>query len=75
MEGDKWRVKQDCEVERIILKSGDTLTEKRAYNFETECREEAGDCNELYNDLGLFVCDVGSSFAEENLKKMEVYYG
>lgn len=70
MEGDKWRVKQDCEAERIILKSGDTLTEKRAYNFETECREEHGDDNELYSDLG-FVCDVGSIFAKENLERID----
>ncbi len=70
MEGDKWRVKQDCKVERTVLKSEDILTEKKAYNFETECREEHGDYNELYNDLG-FVCDVGSPFAKANLEKID----
>ncbi len=68
MEGDKWIVKEDCEVGKTVLKAGDILTEKKAYNFETECREEHGDDNELYNDLG-FVCDVGSSFTKENLEK------
>lgn len=29
MEGDKWKVKQDCNDEKVYLKSGDILTEKK----------------------------------------------
>lgn len=39
MEGDKWIVKRNIEN----LKTGDILTEKMGYNFETECKEECGD--------------------------------
>ena len=67
MEGDKWKVKQDCNTQNIYLKAGNILIEKRGYNFDTECREECGDYNELHNDSG-FVCDVGSKFAKDNLK-------
>lgn len=71
MVGDKWIVKHDSNVEKVFLKTGDILIEKMGYNFDTECREECGDYNELHNDLG-FVCDVGSAFAKENLEKMNV---
>lgn len=69
MEDDKWRVKHDCNVKGISLKAGDILIEKKGYNFETECREECENYNELHNHLG-FVCDVGSKFAEMNLEKI-----
>lgn len=68
MEGNKWKVKRDCHTYNIYLKSGDILTEKKGYNFDTECREECGDYNEMHNDFG-FVCDVGSIFAKMNLEK------
>ena len=68
MEGDKWKVKQDCNTKNTHLKTGDVLTEKKGYNFHAECREERGDYNELHNDSG-FVCDVGEHFCKEKFRK------
>ena len=45
------------------------LTEKEAYNFETECREDGGEYNELIHNIYGFVCEVGSNFTKKFLEK------
>ena len=69
MIGDKYIVKENCFAGIHNLIKGEILTEKEAYNFGTECREDGGDDNELiHNEYG-FVCDVGSDFAKKYLEK------
>ena len=69
MIGDKYIVKQDCFDGIHNLIKGEILTEKEAYNFETECREDGGECNELTHDIYGFVCEVGSNFTKKFLEK------
>ena len=51
MIGDKYIVKQDCFDGIHKLTKGEILTEKEAYNFETECREDGGEYNELTHNI------------------------
>ena len=69
MIGDKYIVKQDCFDGIHNLIKGEILTEKEAYNFETKCREDGGEYNELTHDIYGFVCEVGSNFTKKFLEK------
>lgn len=53
-----------------LIKKGEILTESMGFNFETECREEAGDDNELTHDKYGFVCDVGSYLVKHCTEKI-----
>ena len=69
MIGDKYIVKQNCFDGIHKLTKGEILIEKETYNFETECREDGGEYNELTHNTYGFVCEVGSNFAKKFLEK------
>lgn len=73
MIGDKYRVKINCSNGVHNLKVGEILTEIDAYNFETQCREDGGEYNDIVHDTYGYICDVGSEFAKENLEKCDAY--
>lgn len=70
MIGDKYKVKVNCSNGIHKLKAGEILTEIDAYNFETQCREDGGEYNELVHDKYGYICDAGSKFTKENLEKI-----
>ena len=74
MIGDKYLVKQDFFDGMHHFKTGEILTEKEAYNFETECREDGGEYNELTHDTYGFVCEAGSNLAKKYLEKCNKFY-
>lgn len=39
------------------------------YNFETQCREDGGEYNDVVHDAYGYICDAGSEFIKENLEK------
>lgn len=69
MIGDKYIVKENCIYGIYNLAKGEILTEKEAYNFEKECREDGEKYNELTHDKYGFVCEVGSDFTKKYLEK------
>lgn len=70
MIGDKYRVKTDCSNGIHDLKIGEILIEIDAYNFETQCREDGGEYNDIVHAQYGYICDVGSKFAKENLEQI-----
>lgn len=71
MIGDKYSVLKDTYFGFQKIKKGDILIEKAAYNFETECREDGKEYNELVHEKYGFICEVGSKWASENTELVE----
>ena len=69
MIGDKYIVKKDRFDGVHQLFKGEVLTEREAYNYNTECREDGGEYNELTHDKYGYICEVGSEFAKKYLEK------
>ena len=69
MIGDKYTVKKACFDGVHQLFKGEVLTETEAYNYNTECREDDGEYNELTHDVYGFICEVGSDFTKKYMEK------
>lgn len=55
MEGDKWKVKQDCNTKNTHLKTGDVLTEKKVIIFTRNAEKSVEIIMNYTMIRGLFV--------------------